>query len=70
MSLNELFDSYRNNPCERLLTEVLKESQSLIYGIAFNIVKHNQDAEDLTQDVLIKVIQNINDLPKNTYFIP
>lgn len=69
MKLNETFELYRNNPTEKNLSEVIKKSQNLIFSIVMNIVKHNQDAEDVTQEVLIKVIQNSNILPKDINFI-
>ena len=68
MNLNDLFNEYRVNPCEITLTAVLKGSQSLIYGIIAKVTNHDQDSEDLTQEVLIKVIENINLLPKNANF--
>lgn len=69
MNLNEIFEQYRNNPTEKNLSEVIKKSQNLIFSIVMNIIKHNQDAEDVTQEVLIKLIQNSNMLPKEINFI-
>lgn len=68
MNPNELFAQYRNKPSEYTLTKVLKASQNLIYGIIVKVAHHEHDSEDLTQEVLIKVIQNINILPKETNF--
>lgn len=68
MNLNDLFEQYRNNPSEFSLTEVLKSSQNLIYGIVVKVANHAHDSEDLAQEVLIKVIQNINILPKDVNF--
>jgi len=69
LTLNEIYEIYRKVPNEGNLTKIIINSQNLIYSIALNIAKHNQDAEDITQEVLIKVIQNANILPKDVNFI-
>ena len=68
LNLNESFENYRVKPCEKSLAELLQASQPFIYGIALKVSRHSQDAEDLTQEVLIKVIHHINELPQNINF--
>lgn len=46
--------------------EILKQCQFYSYKICYNVLKNQHDAEDATQDVLIKIIKNIHTFDKNS----
>ncbi|MEM7260818.1 MAG: sigma-70 family RNA polymerase sigma factor [Planctomycetota bacterium] len=51
----ELFERYRARPDRERLKRLLEGIQGRVYAVCFDLLKHRQDAEDATQDALIKV---------------
>jgi len=41
------------------IEQIIKDHQNFIYNIALKMMAHNQDAEDATQEILLKVITNL-----------
>ncbi|PCJ59181.1 MAG: hypothetical protein COA79_10795 [Planctomycetota bacterium] len=64
--INSLFQKYCKSTSENNLLEILKQSQKYIFKICFKVLKNQHEAEDATQDVLIKIIQNIHILKKDS----
>ncbi|PCJ51686.1 MAG: hypothetical protein COA79_25725 [Planctomycetota bacterium] len=65
-NINDLFKSYVKSPKKKTLLNLLKQSQKYAFKICYQILKNTHDAEDATQDILIKILQNINTLEDNT----
>ena len=53
---------------KKALEELLKKHQPFVYNIAWKMVQNPTDAEDLTQEVLIKVITNLSQFRGNSKF--
>ena len=47
---------------------IINSCSFLIYCVVIKIAHHNQDFEDITQEVLAKIIQNINFFAKELNF--
>ena len=61
--LKEIFNEIRNNS-NSAFEKLYKKYKTLIYGIAFSILKNKQDAEDVVQTVFAKIYDiNIDKLP-------
>ena len=58
-SLESLVQKATNGD-QNALEEVVKGVQDRIYGLALRMLWHPSDAEDATQEILIKVITNLN----------
>lgn len=58
-----------NNGSNEIISRVWEESQSRLRNFIARRVKNEADAEDILQDVFVKVYQNINKLnaPENIY---
>lgn len=58
----QLLEAYRSGGPEshRALTELLTAYQRRIYSVCFRLVQRPQDAADLTQDVLLKVVEHLS----------
>jgi len=41
-------------------TEIVEQSQHMIYNTALSIVQHEEDAEDITQDVFVTLFEKIS----------
>jgi RNA polymerase sigma-70 factor (ECF subfamily) len=57
----QLLESYRKGGPEahRALTELLAGYQRRIFSVCFRMVRKPEDASDLTQDVLMKVVEHL-----------
>ena len=53
---------------KRALTMLIKSVESLIYNLALKILWHPQDAEDASQEVLIRVITNLKNFKGKSKF--
>ena len=58
----DIFQKYKNNPKEELLVLLLQSLQPIIYAVCFKVVKNEADSEDITQNVLIKIIRDVHQL--------
>ena len=65
IQLKELFIEIKNN--NKIAFEKLyKQYNKLVYGIAFSILKNNQDSEDIVQNVFTKLYtMDKSKLPNN-----
>lgn len=45
---------------EQEMTELLKDLEPFVYRAAFHLTRHQQDAEDIAQDVLYKICTKLN----------
>jgi RNA polymerase sigma-70 factor (ECF subfamily) len=48
--------------------ELIKEHKKYAYNIALKILKNKEDAEDISQEALIKVYENIKSFNMNSSF--
>ena len=53
---------------ETAFEALIKRYLNLIYGYAFRFVKDQQTAEDITQDVFLKIWKNVKKVDKNKSF--
>lgn len=58
----QLLEAYRRggDDSHRALTELLSAYQRRIYSVCFRMVRRPEDAADLTQDVLLKVVEHLS----------
>ncbi len=63
----QLIEDYRNGE-HNALAELWLKYNRLIYGIAVSIVKSHEDAEDLRQEVFLKVYNNLSNLKEPDKF--
>ncbi|PCJ56790.1 MAG: hypothetical protein COA79_17710 [Planctomycetota bacterium] len=56
------FDQYKEHPTNETLNGLLKEYHQFIYNVVWQVVKNSHDAEDLTQNVLLKVLNHLHNL--------
>ncbi|MCI0674649.1 MAG: sigma-70 family RNA polymerase sigma factor [Phycisphaerales bacterium] len=57
----QLVESYRKGGpgAYAAIEELIRSYQRRVYSICYRMVKHEADAADLTQDVLLKVVENL-----------
>lgn len=60
----DLFLKYKQNPQQDSLIVLLQSLQPIIYAVCFKVVKNEADCQDVTQDVLVKLIREIHQLKK------
>jgi len=60
----ELFLAYKKLPSEENFIKLLKALQPIIYGVCLKVLKNETDCQDVSQNVLLKIIQNIHQLKK------
>jgi len=63
----QLIEDYQNGE-HNALAELWLKYHRLIYGIAVSIVKSHEDAEDLRQEVFLKVYNNLSNLKQPEKF--
>jgi RNA polymerase sigma-70 factor (ECF subfamily) len=58
----QLIEAYRGGgpASHKAMTELLAGYQRRIYSVCFRMVRRPEDAADLTQDVLLKLIENLS----------
>jgi DNA-directed RNA polymerase specialized sigma24 family protein len=56
----EVFVERAKNGDKRALEDVIRGIQDLIYGLAIRMLWHPSDAEDATQEILIKIITHLD----------
>jgi RNA polymerase sigma-70 factor (ECF subfamily) len=58
----QLLEAYRRggDDSHRALTELLAAYQRRVYSVCFRMVRRPEDAADLTQDVLLKVVEHLS----------
>jgi len=49
------FTRYKKSPNQDTLIRLLEESQDPVYNVCYQVLRQRQDAEDTTQEVLIKI---------------
>ena len=54
-----LFRAFRSRPGLESLTDLLRGHQDHIYNICFQVLRHDHDAQDATQEVLLEVTRGI-----------
>lgn len=55
-----LFLAFKRQPSPETLTALLRGHQDHIYNICFQVLRHPEDAEDVSQEVLLEVTQGIS----------
>jgi len=60
----ELLLKYKQNPQEKTLILLLQALQPIISAVCYKVVKNEADCQDVTQDVLVKLIHDIHQLQK------
>lgn len=63
----QLIKAYRNGE-QNALVELWLKYHRLVYGIAVSIVKSREDAEDLRQEVFLKIYSNLSNLKEPKKF--
>src|SRR5688572_9606867 len=53
----ELFTEFRSNPSSETLIALLRGNQDRIYNVCYQVLRHPQDAEDASQDVLLELVE-------------
>ena len=64
---SELVEAHRHGDPEAM-AELLGAYQRRIYAVCYRTIRDDQTARDLTQDVLVKVIENLSLGLSLTYF--
>lgn len=65
--LHELFAKLKQNKVENTFSELYTKYKKLVYGIAFSIVKNNENSDDITQIVFSKIwSMDTSNLPKSS----
>ena len=64
----QLIEAYRNGE-HSALAELWLKYHRLVYGIAVSIVESHEDAEDLRQEIFLKVYNNLSNLRKPEKFV-
>ena len=60
MGRQDLFRQYKVTPTKECLLELLGAYQDSVYNLAFQVLKHAQDAEDAAQEALLEIIDGAN----------
>ncbi len=68
MSELELINQYVNKQDKGALNELISKHLQKIYSTCFRVCKNEQDASDITQNVIIKIIKNIHKFKKESQF--
>jgi len=55
-----LFLAFKRQPSSETLTALLRSHQDHIYNICFQVLRHPEDAEDVSQEVLLEVTKGIS----------
>jgi len=58
----QAFRAYRSRPTQDLLLALLRGQQNRVYNLCFQVLRHDQDAEDAAQKVLLKLAEGIGAL--------
>ena len=64
----QLIEAYQDGE-HSALAELWLKYHKLVYGIAVSIVKSHEDAEDLRQEVFLKVYNNVPNLKEPEKFV-
>ena len=51
-----VFKRYLERPTRRRLEKVVRAYHDLVWRTAFRVTRHSQDAEDVCQDVFLKLL--------------
>jgi len=51
----------------KIFNEIVAQHQKRVYSLALYILRNNQEAEDITQDVFTRLWKKHNDVDKNKY---
>jgi RNA polymerase sigma-70 factor (ECF subfamily) len=57
------FDEYRRQPGKDTMRRVLEAYQDRIYNLCYQVLRHSEDAEDASQQVLLKFAEGVGSLP-------
>jgi len=64
----EAFKQYHKSPNQDTLIRLLKACQNSVFNIAFQVLRQRQDAEDVSQQVLMKICDKCNQINEPYYF--
>jgi RNA polymerase sigma-70 factor, ECF subfamily len=64
---NWYIDKVKNGDREAFAT-LIEKHKSMVYTVAYRIVKNHEDAEELTQDAFLKVFQSIGQFEQRSKF--
>lgn len=62
----EMIDEYIANKSNVSANKFVRTYQSLVYNVAFRYLQNKQDAEDISQEVFIKALTNLNKFNRNS----
>ncbi len=62
LSDEELVSNYQHKQSSKYINELYRRYQPKILGYCFAIIKNKDTAEDLTQDIFIKITENLHKL--------
>lgn len=68
MDQPDVLVSQNKGAIEQNFTEIVAKWQDMVYNTALSIVQQEQDAEDITQDVFVKVYEQLNSFRKESQF--
>ena len=66
----EILVEQAKNGDKNALEDVMRGIQDLIYGLAIRMLWHPADAEDATQEILIKIITHLDGFQGESAFTP
>lgn len=55
----EILEEYERGNVEQAINEIVRRYKNFVYLVAFRYVKNYDDAEDITQEVFIEVLQKL-----------
>jgi len=58
----ESFQLFKKSPTQAALIGLLEDCKDSVYNVSYQVLKEHHDAEDATQEVLIKIIEQTNQL--------
>src|SRR5260221_12528287 len=66
--MREAFDAYKARPRRDLLLRVLEQSQDAVYNLCYQVLRHAQEAEDVSQQVFLEILDHLGELPDGPRF--
>lgn len=68
MMSKDPFDAYQSSRCRDALLELLQSSQGRVYNVCYQVLGQHEDAEDATQEVLLRLINDLGKIADSDHF--
>src|SRR5687767_15517837 len=62
------FLAYKKSPDRAGLVRLLKAYQDTVYSVCFQVLRHAQDAEDASQEALLKAVRQMDSIDDSERF--